>query len=153
MLRGLQSRDLNVLIDGQRVYGACPNHMDPAAFHVDFAEVDRVEVGKGPFDVKNQGGDTTPTVGEDTLTKVVVYSRNSLAGGVTHPADILYQRTSFAGVRFGSPIRISNDTGESTDDRLNDISGSRVVYTALEAAGARKASFASTTCPTAPRSM
>ncbi len=55
VLRGLQSRDLNVLIDGQRVYGACPNHMDPAAFHVDFAEVDRVEVGKGPFDVKNQG--------------------------------------------------------------------------------------------------
>ncbi len=56
VLRGLQSRDLSVLIDGQRVYGACPNHMDPAAFHVDFAEVDRVEVGKGPFDLKNQGG-------------------------------------------------------------------------------------------------
>jgi iron complex outermembrane recepter protein len=55
VLRGLQSRDINVLIDGQRVYGACPNHMDPASFHVDFAEVDRVEVGKGPFDVKNQG--------------------------------------------------------------------------------------------------
>jgi iron complex outermembrane receptor protein len=55
VLRGLQSRDLNVLVDGQRVYGACPNHMDPAAFHLDFAEVDRVEVGKGPFDVKNQG--------------------------------------------------------------------------------------------------
>ena len=55
VLRGLQSRDLNVLIDGQRVYGACPNHMDPAAFHVDFAEVDRIEVGKGPFDVKNEG--------------------------------------------------------------------------------------------------
>lgn len=56
VLRGLQSRDLNVLIDGQRVYGACPNHMDPAAFHVDFAEIERVEVGFGPFDVKNQGG-------------------------------------------------------------------------------------------------
>jgi iron complex outermembrane receptor protein len=56
VLRGLQSRDLNVLVDGQRVYGACPNHMDPAAFHVDLAEVERVEVGMGPFDVKNQGG-------------------------------------------------------------------------------------------------
>jgi iron complex outermembrane receptor protein len=56
VLRGLQSRDLNVLIDGQRVYGACPNHMDPAAFHVDLSEVERVEVGMGPFDVKNQGG-------------------------------------------------------------------------------------------------
>ena len=29
--------------------------MDPPSFHVDFAQVDRVEVAKGPFDVKNQG--------------------------------------------------------------------------------------------------
>ena len=55
VLRAVQSRDLNVLIDGQRLYGACPNHMDPAAFHVDFAEVERVEVAKGPFDLKSQG--------------------------------------------------------------------------------------------------
>jgi len=55
VLRGLQSRDLNVLVDGQRAYGACPNHMDPPAFHVDFAEVERIEVSKGPFDVRHQG--------------------------------------------------------------------------------------------------
>ena len=55
VVRGLQSRDLNVLIDGDRVYGACPNHMDPPAFHVDFSEVARVDVGKGPFDVRYQG--------------------------------------------------------------------------------------------------
>lgn len=55
VVRGYQSRDLNVLVDGERVYGACPNHMDPPSFHVDFAQVDRVEVAKGPFDVKNQG--------------------------------------------------------------------------------------------------
>ncbi len=55
LVRGFQGKDLNVLIDGQRIYGACPNHMDPTAFHADFAEVERVEIGKGPFDVKNQG--------------------------------------------------------------------------------------------------
>ncbi len=55
VLRGLQSRDLNVLVDGDRTYGACPNHMDPPAFHVDFAEVERIEVAKGPFDVRHQG--------------------------------------------------------------------------------------------------
>ena len=55
ILRGYQSESLNVLVDGQRIYGACPSHMDPPAFHADFAEVQRVEVGKGPFDVKNQG--------------------------------------------------------------------------------------------------
>jgi len=55
VVRGSQSRDLNVLVDGERIYGACPNHMDPPSFHVDFAQVDRVEVAKGPFDVRNQG--------------------------------------------------------------------------------------------------
>jgi len=35
--------------------------MDPAAFHVDFAEVDRVEVGKGPFDVKTRGPSAAPS--------------------------------------------------------------------------------------------
>lgn len=55
VLRGFAGKDLNVLIDGQRLYGACPNHMDPSAFHVDFSEVDRVEAAKGPFDIRNQG--------------------------------------------------------------------------------------------------
>jgi iron complex outermembrane receptor protein len=55
VVRGLGQRDLSVLIDGQRVHGACPNRMDPPAFHVDFAEVDRVEVAKGPFDMRHPG--------------------------------------------------------------------------------------------------
>jgi iron complex outermembrane recepter protein len=56
VLRGLQGDDVAVLIDGQRVDAACPSRMDPPAFHVDFAEVGRIEVSKGPFDVKNHGG-------------------------------------------------------------------------------------------------
>jgi outer membrane receptor for Fe3+-dicitrate len=55
VLHGYQGKDLTVLIDGQKVYGACPNDMDPAVFHADFAEVDHIDVGKGPFDVLNQG--------------------------------------------------------------------------------------------------
>jgi iron complex outermembrane receptor protein len=56
VVRGFQGKDLTVLIDGQRIDGACPGHMDPPAFHVDFAEVNRVELSRDPFDVKNQGG-------------------------------------------------------------------------------------------------
>jgi outer membrane receptor protein involved in Fe transport len=55
VMRGLQSRDLSVVVDGDRVYGACSNHMDPPPFHVDFGEVERVEVAKGPFDVRYHG--------------------------------------------------------------------------------------------------
>ena len=55
VVRGLQQNNINVLVDGSRTYGACPGHMDPPAQHVDFSEVERVEVLKGPYDVANQG--------------------------------------------------------------------------------------------------
>ncbi len=55
VLRGFQQNNVNVVIDGARIYGACPGHMDPATQHVDFAEVERVEVIKGAFDVTNMG--------------------------------------------------------------------------------------------------
>jgi iron complex outermembrane receptor protein len=55
VVRGLQQNNLNVLIDGARIYGACPGHMDPAIHHVDFAEVERVDIALGPFDVTHSG--------------------------------------------------------------------------------------------------
>lgn len=56
VVRGFKGDNLNVLIDGHRIYGACPNRMDPPAFHVDFAEVERIEMTKGPFDLLHAGG-------------------------------------------------------------------------------------------------
>jgi iron complex outermembrane recepter protein len=55
VLRGMQRDNINVLIDGGRIYGACPNRMDSPAFHVDFSEIERIEITKGPFDIENQG--------------------------------------------------------------------------------------------------
>lgn len=55
VLRGFYRDNINVLIDGVRIYGACPNRMDPPAFYVDFSEVKKIEVIKGPYDVRNQG--------------------------------------------------------------------------------------------------
>ncbi|MCS7307350.1 MAG: TonB-dependent receptor plug domain-containing protein [Aquificaceae bacterium] len=55
IIRAFQRDNINVLIDGTEVHGACPNRMDPPAFHVDFSEVEKVEVIKGPFDIRNQG--------------------------------------------------------------------------------------------------
>jgi len=55
VLRGFQQDNLNVTIDGARIYGACPNNMDPPSFHVDFSEIEHVKVTKGVFDIRNQG--------------------------------------------------------------------------------------------------
>ncbi len=56
VLRGFQRDNINVLVDGVRLHGACPNRMDPPAFHYDFAQVEDVLVLKGPYDVTNPGG-------------------------------------------------------------------------------------------------
>lgn len=55
VLRGLQGDDINVFLDGVRIHGGCPSRMDPPSFHFDFAEVDAIEVIKGPYDVENPG--------------------------------------------------------------------------------------------------
>ncbi len=55
IIRAFQRDNINVLIDDAEVHAACPNRMDPPAFHVDFSEVERIEVIKGPFDITHQG--------------------------------------------------------------------------------------------------
>ena len=55
VLKGYSQDDLTMLIDGARVAGACPNRMDPPAFHLDFAEVDRVEIGPTSARMSAQG--------------------------------------------------------------------------------------------------
>ena len=56
VLRGLQKDNINVLVDGVRLHGACPSRMDPPSFHYDFAEIEQVKVIKGPYDLSNPGG-------------------------------------------------------------------------------------------------
>jgi iron complex outermembrane receptor protein len=102
VVRGLQSRDLNVLVDGQKLYGACPGHMDPPVFHADFAEVERVEIGKGPFDLKSQGslGGSVNVVTrrpEEGLHARAVLSAGSY-GFVNPSATLSYGAPSFSAV-------------------------------------------------------
>lgn len=55
VVRGLQGDDINVFLDGVRLHGGCPSRMDPPSFHFDFAEIESIEVIKGPYDVENPG--------------------------------------------------------------------------------------------------
>jgi iron complex outermembrane receptor protein len=55
VIRAFQKDNLTVTIDGALLHGACPNRMDPAVFHLDYSEIDRIEVKKGPYDVSVPG--------------------------------------------------------------------------------------------------
>lgn len=57
ILRG-QTRDaVSATIDGQNLFGACPGHMDPITFHADFAQVEKINLIRGPYNVTTPGAE------------------------------------------------------------------------------------------------
>ncbi len=55
ILRGQKKDNINILIDNSKIYGACPNRMDPPTSHVLANNIESVEVIEGPYDVENFG--------------------------------------------------------------------------------------------------
>jgi len=55
ILRGQKKDNINVLVDGAKIYGACPNRMDPPTSHILTNNVESVEINEGPYDVENFG--------------------------------------------------------------------------------------------------
>ncbi len=55
VIRGFKRDDINVLIDGAKIYGGCPNRMDPPAMHVSISDIKKIKIVEGPFDVENFG--------------------------------------------------------------------------------------------------
>lgn len=55
ILRGQKKDNINILADGTKTYGACPNRMDPATSHILTNNIESVEVIEGPYDVENFG--------------------------------------------------------------------------------------------------
>lgn len=54
-IHGLGGEDISVTGDGATTHGACPNRMDPPLAHIVGSKVEKVEVVKGPYDVRNFG--------------------------------------------------------------------------------------------------
>ncbi|MBX0310997.1 MAG: TonB-dependent receptor [Sulfurihydrogenibium sp.] len=54
-IRGFAKDNINAMIDGSKIYGACPNRMDPPSFHVSSPQIENIIIKEGPFDVENAG--------------------------------------------------------------------------------------------------
>ena len=55
ILRGQKKDNINVLVDDAKIYGACPNRMDPTTSHIATNNIESIEVIEGPYDVENFG--------------------------------------------------------------------------------------------------
>ncbi len=72
--------------------------------------------------------ESNPRLGADASGTLVVYTAQTLAADGAYWGDILYQRWDATTASWGAPVLIS---GASTDDKFNDVSGGRIVYTAF----------------------
>ncbi len=55
ILRGQKKDNINIVADGTKTYGACPNRMDPPTSHILTNNIESVEITTGPYDVENFG--------------------------------------------------------------------------------------------------
>ena len=55
LIRGQKRDNITVEVDGTKVYGACPNRMDPPVSHILANQIDSIEVIEGPYDVESFG--------------------------------------------------------------------------------------------------
>ena len=55
LLRGQKKDNIVVTIDDAKIYGACPNRMDPPTSHIVTNNIESIEITGGPFDVENMG--------------------------------------------------------------------------------------------------
>ncbi|WP_418187336.1 TonB-dependent receptor [Aliarcobacter lanthieri] len=55
ILRGQKKDNINILIDGAKIYGACPNRMDPPTSHILTNNIKSIKIIEGPYDVENFG--------------------------------------------------------------------------------------------------
>ncbi len=54
-IRGQKRDNISVDVDGTKIFGACPNRMDPPTSHIVTSQIEDIEVVEGPYDVENFG--------------------------------------------------------------------------------------------------
>ena len=55
IVRGQKKDNINVTLDGVKIYGACPNRMDPPISHVLTNNIDYIIINRGPYNVEDFG--------------------------------------------------------------------------------------------------
>jgi len=118
ILRGQKRDNINILIDGAKVYGACPNRMDPPTSHILTNNIEGIDVSEGPYDVENFG----------TLSGVVKITTNKpakeLAGEVGVNVGSWNYQKAYASMSAGTDsMRFLLSASRESSDQYEDGDG------------------------------
>lgn len=133
VLRGFQRDNINVLLDGVRLYGGCPNRMDSPAFHFDFAEVGQIQVIKGPYDLSNPGSMAGLIDAQSKSADPGAHAEVNLTYGswdMLNASGTASYGGEQAGVLFGHAYKSADPPETGNDNRITEIYpvGSKSAY-------------------------
>ncbi len=118
VVRGLKKDNISVTIDDSKLYGACPNRMDPPISHVLANNIDRIEIFEGPYDVTQSGA---------LGASVKVYTREPESGlhGDINLGLGSWNYRKLSGYLSGGNDRVKFEIGLSTEtsDQYKDGNG------------------------------
>ena len=115
ILRGQKKDNINILIDNSKIYGACPNRMDPPTSHILTNNIESIEVTEGPYDVENFG----------TLSGLVKIKTKEptkeLSGEINlNVGSYGYKKGSFAVSGGNDYVRFLLSASKETSDQYED---------------------------------
>ena len=136
ILRGQKRDNINVTIDGAKIYGACVNRMDPPTSHVVTHAVADVIVQEGPFDVEEFGALSGSVKIKTKKPSKEIHGDLSLNAG-----SFGYKKASGTITGGTDKVRVlfsaSNETGEQYEDgNGNNFAEQLTNYTASTASTA-----------------
>jgi iron complex outermembrane receptor protein len=92
LLRGMSRDNVLITVDNNKTFCACPNRMDPPAFHVSSQQIGSVEIRTGPFSV-DEGG----TIGGRVAVETKSPSGEDELGGYAYTGSFDYLAGGFSG--------------------------------------------------------
>ncbi|MDQ7068907.1 MAG: TonB-dependent receptor [Sulfurimonas sp.] len=121
LIRGQKRDNITVEVDGTKVYGACPNRMDPPVSHILANQIESIEVIEGPYDVETFG---TMSGGIKIKTKKPT---KELKGELNVGAGSFnYRKFGFSGSGGNDVIRVSIAASTESSDQYKDGNGDTI---------------------------
>jgi len=118
-VRGQRKDNINVIIDGAKVCGACPNRMDPPISHVLTNNVDYIEINEGPFSVEDFG-----VLSADIKIHTIKPEKEFQGELNVGLGSFGYQKAAFSVTGGADTVRFllsgSTETGEQYEDGNGD---------------------------------
>ncbi|MBF0284179.1 MAG: TonB-dependent copper receptor [Magnetococcales bacterium] len=128
ILRGMAGSRLNILLDGQQIFGGCGNRMDPPTAYVFPESYDQVKVFKGPQSVLNGPGSSAGAVLFERAIKRFTTPGYRAQGSLT--VGSFGRNDQVGDLRGGNADVYGQFTGTRTDARDYKDGGGRTIHSA-----------------------